>query len=58
MSSLFGVLVQSAPMRDPEVKAAVAESRRILAENAALIKELAAVERGIKKRAWKKDRST
>jgi hypothetical protein len=59
MPSLIGVLIMAAPVqRDPAVAAAVAESRRVLAENAALVRELAAVERALVRQEWKKRRST
>lgn len=38
--------------RDPEVKAALDESHAVLERNRQLVKELAAVERALKERAW------
>lgn len=59
MRSLSGVLAMAGPVRrDPVVLAAVAESNRILVQNAALIRELAAVEEALVRGKWKKRRST
>lgn len=55
MRSLIGALVLDSPIRrDPEVVKAVRESREVLARNYALVKELAAVERALRQKQWKK----
>ena len=58
MASVLSVFFATAPRRDPEVVKAVAESRQILDENAALVRELAAVELALARQSWKKPRST